>query len=633
MTIVSRLRTRAAWVALLLGIVLMAPGLLDRLAVEQANDTYEFTIGNTDLVELLRVGGDGDDVYDRLTDAGLISVAVEVQTLAELELAGRVTSFTHADLVGLALFAGEPPPPSPEESATYLAAEDGLTEILDRIRTAHPLASIESVTVGSHDFQRVSGLPEPELAYLGFDDELIGELRDRGIQLIARLPADVPSVEFATAELGRLSDSFGVDRVLFTGSTAPFDEAPAEAARLATWMNDAGFNLLTIELFEQAGMGIYLDRMDHVIRLHSISFEEEPDPEAAIDRSVRAVKERNIRIILLRPFPTLEGSARIDGLARVMSGAVEAMPPSFQLGAAAPFGELRATPLLTLGALLASVAMAAALGGMLAGWAAVLAGGGTALLGIAWAVSGSSFLGDLLRLGIAVTAAVLALYVARPALDLGRATIEYAKAGLIVIAGGLTVTGLAYGTEFLTAAHDFWGVKALLIAPIVLAAAVALYLSLGKPGWRDGLPIARLPIEVWQVVAVGIVAAAGWYLLLRSGNTGAATDIELLLRQQLEDLLFVRPRTKEFLIGFPALLIGIMLAARTRHGWWMYVVAAIGTASAVDTFTHFHAPLAVSLLRTAYAIAFGYVAGLVGLAVLWALVGGARRIGHRIPGR
>lgn len=633
MTLVSRLRTQVAWVALLLGLVLMGPGLLDRVAVEQANDTYEFTIGNTDLVELLRVGGDADDVYDRLTDAGLVSVAVEIQTLAELELAGRVTTFTHADLVGLALFAGETPPPAPDESVTYLAAEDGLTEILDRIRTAYPMASIESVTVGSHEFQRVSGLPEPEMAFLGFDDELIGDLRDRGIQLIARLPADVPSVEFATAELGRLSDSFGVDRVLFTGSTAPFDEAPAEAARLATWMNDAGFSLLTIELFEQAGMGIYLDRMDRVIRLHSINFEEEPDPEAAIDRSVRAVKERSIRIILLRPFPTLEGSARIDGLARVMSGTVEAMPSPYQLGVAAPFGELRATPLLTIGALLASVAMATALGSMLAGWAALLAGGGTALLGIAWAVSGSSFLGDLLRLGIAVTAAVLALYVARPAHGLGRATIEYAKAGLIVIAGGLTISGLAYGTGFLTAADDFWGVKALLIAPILLAAGVAVYVSLRKPGWRDGLTIARLPIQVWQVVAVGIVAAAGWYLLLRSGNTGAATDIELLLRQELEDLLFVRPRTKEFLIGFPALLVGIMLVAQSRHGWWLYVVAAIGTASAIDTFAHFNAPLAISLLRTAYAIVFGYFVGLVGLGVLWALVRGARRIGLPLSGR
>jgi hypothetical protein len=380
-------------------------------------------------------------------------------------------------------------------------------------------------------------------------------------------------------------------------------------------------------------MGTYLDRMDHVIRLHSISFEEEPDPRAAIARSVRAVKERNIRIILLRPLSTLEGSARIDSLARVMSGTVEAMPSPYQVGVAAAFEELRATPLLTIGALLASVAMATALGGMLAGWAAVLAGGGTVLLGIAWAVSGSSFLGDLLRLGIAVTAAVLALYVARPALGLGRATIEYAKAGLIVIAGGLTISGLAYGTGFLTAADDFWGVKALLIAPILLAAGVAAFVSLRKPGWRDGLTIARRPIEVWQVVAVGIVAAAGWYLLLRSGNTGAASDIELLLRQELEDLLYVRPRTKEFLIGFPALLVGIMLAARTRHGWWLYVVAAIGTASAIDTFTHFHAPLAISLLRTAYAIVFGYVVGLVGLAVLWALVRGARRIGLPLPGR
>jgi Family of unknown function (DUF5693) len=122
---------------------------------------------------------------------------------------------------------------------------------------------------------------------------------------------------------------------------------------------------------------------------------------------------------------------------------------------------------------------------------------------------------------------------------------------------------------------------------------------------------------------VGAVA----YLTLRSDNTGAAFDIELAFRQELENLLYVRPRTKEFLIGFPALLVGILLTTRTRYGWWLYVVGAIGTASAIDTFTHFHAPLLVSILRTVLGIAIGFVLGVAGWWLLALAERGARRIG------
>jgi hypothetical protein len=166
---------------------------------------------------------------------------------------------------------------------------------------------------------------------------------------------------------------------------------------------------------------------------------------------------------------------------------------------------------------------------------------------------------------------------------------------------------------------DFWGVKALLVAPLALTGLYALYRSFGNPRVSDVPRIARTPVELWMGVALGIVGAALFYLLIRSGNTGAAADWELTLRQTLEDVLLVRPRTKEFLIGFPALIIGIVVTARTPHGWWLYAIGSIGTASAIDTFAHFHTPLAISLLRTGYAVAFGYLLGVaVVLLARWA---------------
>jgi hypothetical protein len=235
--------------------------------------------------------------------------------------------------------------------------------------------------------------------------------------------------------------------------------------------------------------------------------------------------------------------------------------------------------------------------------------------------------GDLLRLGVAILVSVVAVFAARPARSLPPALIEFGKAVAVVIAGGLTISGLAYGNQYLVNADDFWGVKALLIAPPAIVAAWAAYQSLGRPRWGDTITILSIPLRAWHVVALGAVGALVWYLLLRSDNTGSATDLELSFRQQLENLLYVRPRIKEFLFGFPALVAGIVLVTRTRHAWWLYVAAAVGVASAVDTFTHFHSPLLISILRTVLGAAIGLVLGVVALWLLRVAERGARWLG------
>jgi hypothetical protein len=79
----------------------------------------------------------------------------------------------------------------------------------------------------------------------------------------------------------------------------------------------------------------------------------------------------------------------------------------------------------------------------------------------------------------------------------------------------------------------------------------------------------------------------------------------------------VRPRFKEFAIGFPLMML--LPALRLEHkrltGWLFAVGIAIGTSDVVDTFSHLHTPLIASLLRIFNGAVIGVVLGALAIAV------------------
>jgi hypothetical protein len=106
---------------------------------------------------------------------------------------------------------------------------------------------------------------------------------------------------------------------------------------------------------------------------------------------------------------------------------------------------------------------------------------------------------------------------------------------------------------------------------------------------------------------------AGYLLLARSGNQSdiAPSSLELVLRSHLTTLLQVRPRFKEFVVGFPALMLVATLlpAHRARWGWLLALAIGVGLADVVDTFSHLHTALAVSVLRLANGAVLGIAIG------------------------
>jgi hypothetical protein len=127
-------------------------------------------------------------------------------------------------------------------------------------------------------------------------------------------------------------------------------------------------------------------------------------------------------------------------------------------------------------------------------------------------------------------------------------------------------------------------------------------------------------ISVLWVICAVVIGAVGMYYLSRTGNEGSASSLEMVFRNFLENTLGVRPRNKEFLFAYPALVFGIYLCLK-RHmaGLYLMIVSAIGPASSIGSFTHLHTPLYISFIRVLLGVGLGAIFGLI-LIVAWELV-------------
>ena len=400
-----------------------------RVAVEQANTVFEHSMPEEELTALIQAGLDPDVVYGELTECG---TRLGRDRDADPRGPGRGRPADHAHAhpsCRRSSSSRTTPRRSPRVDGTYLSLPQDDTWILDRIRAASPTLDIEPVTIAGDEFYFVSGTRRArKRCRSGTTTSASRSSSDRGLAVIARIP-EVTSPDFLRGELDRVHATYGIDRVMFAGVATPFVATPAEDVALAEWLDDNGFTLLLIELVEQLGVETYAERMDSVIRLHGLSFVEEVDPQARIDRAVRGLKERNIRVLFYRYTPGLSADERLAELVDVMTGVNADAPAGMTPGIAEPFDELTPTPLLAVGGVLVAAGIGAAAGGVIGGTFMALGAAGMGLLAIGAIVTGSGTLGDLLRLGVAVLFASVAVLVATPARRLGPATIEYAKAG------------------------------------------------------------------------------------------------------------------------------------------------------------------------------------------------------------
>ena len=185
---------------------------------------------------------------------------------------------------------------------------------------------------------------------------------------------------------------------------------------------------------------------------------------------------------------------------------------------------------------------------------------------------------------------------------------------LTVMAGAISFVGTMSRTEFALGIELFRGVKISFLIPVAMVGLLYLY--------KENLLRIKV-LEKWIMMPITylIVAIMGMFLvifaiyIIRSGNSGTVSETQIQLRQMLKDIFGTRPRTKEFLISYPIIMCLIYFG---KHKLYipLGVLATVGPVSVVNTFTHTHTPLLISIKRSLWGVVVGFVLGLVLIGVV-----------------
>lgn len=577
-----------------------------------------------------------DDVLQQLRAGGITTVAITEDTLGTLNANGVVTY-------------------KRDGSETVLTFAPGFPGERPRViqMLAHKAPGLVVTPEGADGLRIGSPWPQFSTIPIGLGGDAVDAVKQNGLLVAPRLVnftgVTVQNIAWEMAQTKRqCAGPAGVGPVIFAGSSVLGNRGLIRVT--ADALESEGLTYGSVELGKTFG-DEDLSRMAsaRTVRVHSIGTDEmgNMDEPTAVERFVRAAKERNIRVCYVRLF-TFGLSKDADAIhantefvGQIVKGMREA-----RLTVAGPAHPYAADP---APGLILRVLMAL---GVL--------GGALLLLRVFTGISGKAFtlalvLGALLALGLAApghtpkgrealallaacvfpTLGLCAVALPRPARDgspgsvLGRALMTYLQMTAVTVIGIFLVVGLLSGRLFLIKVDAFLGVKLVLVTPVLL---VALYYGLGlaalgsQAGWaeRRGAvedclrTLAARPLLVGQIVAglVGLAALA--FLVARSGNDPGVgvSGSELTMRSLLDKYLYVRPRTKEFLLGHPALLLALATVASGRFVRWtlpLLVVGAIGQSSLMDTFCHLHTPLLISGLHGL----IGWVLGALFGALLW----------------
>ncbi|MGA3037231.1 MAG: DUF5693 family protein [Vulcanimicrobiaceae bacterium] len=371
-----------------------------------------------------------------------------------------------------------------------------------------------------------------------------------------------------------------------------------------------------------------------VTRVQAISKTEldKLSPQTEIARYILGVRERNIRVVYLRPYAHLweKRSIEATNVAIVREIAAGLRSRGFPLGHATPVPPFRINPLVII---LVSLAVPAIFLLMLEAFgiadlrlAIALCALDVVIIGLGYAAHHDMAVRKLDGLAAALLFPVAAAIAIAPVFR-GTSGENPYVAGLralaigigVALAGALVVIGLLSTPLTMEEIDRFFGVKTVLVVPPL--AILALYWTTPIFGGRltNVRESLNSPVRIIQLAVLGILAIAAFFVVIRSGNQPDVTPstLELLLRTKLTALLSVRPRFKEFVAGWPFLMLLSTLIPSDRRAWgWVFALAVgAGLSDVLDTFSHLHTPLTVSIVRVVLGAILGAIIGAIAIFV------------------
>ena len=394
---------------------------------------------------------------------------------------------------------------------------------------------------------------------------------------------------------------------------------------IANLLKRHGISIAQIEFFKQIGDSkILLEMYPDIIPLHSLIKSEmiarRVSRTAIIERYVRAVHERSVRIVLVRPYDLMMGNKfnSMDEDLTIASkkladrGYTAKWPEPYQPWDRSPFAVLALSIVFVSTLLFYSTRLSCATDNTVRTKEIMVMFAAIMLVAcMCWKIKLIARVIGGLCAGLVATEAALCALKGRK---------KFLQALCIVFTGGLTIAAFYGTTKAALRLTPFSGVKLTLLIPLVLVLWHDMHCRIHDESGSDFLK----RYAVWaEIILCCILLCAMLVMTLRSDNVSDTPAIEMAFRDFLERILVIRPRTKEVLIGYPALVVYyymVKFGYIPHYREILRIVATIAFGSAINTFCHFHTRLELSVIRVINGCWLGLIIGCVLVLILHCII-------------
>ena len=663
------------WLAVLIFIGFCAAGVISwqRYEVEHNAKQVEMVYDYYNVIDsAVEEGKTADELFALYKKSGITSLAIYDETPEKLinhnfirVYRGYDFHFRNPTVTGIEEEKMYIQPGSSTEGAAYFA------ELKHHLELIYGQEKVRELNANGVDTLEVAGNYSKFMTVpLGIFKETVKIAAQRDFYLVLR-PANIPhaSKEFIDTFFEAMDSSDKVSAVLFQGKEALGYKEHLDY--VSNQLNQRHVPLVLIEAQNQLGFEPQAGLLDlakksnyDLVRLYAMSKDEliKINQKEASSRFYISDIERNIRMNLFPSYKfAADGKSLSETNASYIQGVTQRLENhGFTVGKASvmapyfPSSALRS--LAMMGALSLVVTTLLLLLPGLKKWSyyiEVLGLVGTQ--GLYWVLHMNLVL-QLLALGAAVCTPVvvvtLFLNYCVKRKDMAFSEIGWGKlflesvailwgAGILSLMGAAFVSGLLGDIRYFLEMEIFRGVKATFVLPLVLISVVYIqkFPFFGKTVSSDKdfvsfvKKFCHIQIKLGLLVGLGLLAIVGFVFIGRSGNNGAPVpQFEIALRRFLEDMMYARPREKEFLFGHPAVLVS--LAAFYRK-WpqilhsFLIVAVTIGQGSMVETFAHMRSPFILSFIRGLDGLAAGTLSMVGALLAVMILVRITKFFGER----
>ncbi|MGI6442329.1 MAG: hypothetical protein GXZ13_04720 [Synergistaceae bacterium] len=595
-------RRNVFFVSLFIALLFALFGLIPRYTAEKGNKTVALIAEYKDLVSLaLQEGKSEEEIWSKLKNEGMVGIAIPEYTGEELFLQSPLPlEYGSAKELGLqdvninpsrAVVVINKKVKYSEMLAGYIKIKMPTTEIIENG------SEIKILLPGTvEEFRTSAFLPD----FLGLDfckaNNVIVLYRP-GQNSLSSGEEVAKTIDFLLGHYPQIKNILPAGAVV---SGYP------NLSPIASVIRTNNLSLSQVEFVKQIGVSQLASKVQqNVLSLHSLTKEEIISKRISQpiiwERYLRAVHERSVRLIILRPYELNMGdrfSSLVSDIATIKNiltskGYALGWPSTLPYWTTSIAG-----------------AVACAITFIFCMWIYVvrllkkyedkICLIEILLLILMTIITGAAMfkiplvaklLGGLCTALIATEAAIFSL-------GSDKKPFVGAILGLFVLfAGGLSIAAF-YGTvSAVLRLTPFSGVKLTLLLPPLLLILHDFKLRIHPESFTE---ILKRPALWGELVLIGVMMIGLFIVALRSDNVSSVPAIEVTFRSFIEKIFLVRPRTKEFMLGYPALVVYWFLVRNnlmTGYREALRIGASLAFCSAINTFCHFHTFLIISFVR------------------------------------